>query len=128
MTDPAGEARRVRFWARATALVLALAGWGLGGPDGLAGVLWGGLVVELNLSLLVRTLARAPAWRGTSLKGTLASFYLAFAATALVCLLVIRQQWGAPPAFLAGLMSGFAGLVLALAGSGFGRLKRNRPG
>jgi hypothetical protein len=104
----------VRLWARSAALALAGAGGLLGGPDWLAGALWGGGLVEINLSLLLRFLNRAPDWRGRSLKGTLAGFYLAFAATALVCWLVIRQHWGHPLAFLLGLLSGFIGLSLAL--------------
>jgi hypothetical protein len=71
-------------------------------------------VAEANLSLLVLTLDRAPHWRGQSLKGTLLRFYLAFAATALICFLAVVFRWGQPLAFLAGLLSPIPGLGLAL--------------
>lgn len=113
--DHAAGARRVRFWTRLTALALAGAAWAfLGGAWGLAGAVLGGLAAEVNLSLLVLALERAAKWRGQSLKGTLARFYLTFLATALVCFLVIRFQWGHPLAFLAGLLSPVPGLVLGL--------------
>jgi hypothetical protein len=107
-------ARRVRLWTRLTALALAGAAWAWVGAEGLTGAALGGLVAEANLCLLVLALDRSPQWRGQSLKGTLARFYLAFAATALVCFLVIRFHWGHPLAFLAGLLSPVPGLALAL--------------
>jgi len=110
---PGAVARRVRLWARLTALALAGGAYGLGGIEGLMGAALGGLVVEANLSLLVLTLDRALQWRGPSLKGTLVYFYLAFAATALICFLVIRFRLGLPLAFLAGLLTPGSGLVLA---------------
>ena len=113
-TEAASGARRVRLWTRLSALALAGAAWALAGPEGLLGAILGGLVLEVNLSLLVRTLDRTAQWRGQSLKGTLLRFYLAFMATALVCFLVIRFQWGAPLAFLAGLLALVPGLGLAL--------------
>jgi hypothetical protein len=107
-------ARRLRFWTRLIALVLAGVSLALGGGHGLAGALLGGLLVEANLSLLVLTLDRAPQWSGQSLQGTLTRFYLSFAATALVCFLVIRFHWGHPLAFLAVLLAPVPGLALAL--------------
>jgi len=111
---PAAGARRVRLGTRLAALALAGAALALGGAGGLAGALLGGLLVEANLSLLVLTLDRASEWRGQSLQGTLARFYLAFVLTALVCFLVVRFHWGQPLAFLAGLLSLIPGLALAL--------------
>ena len=107
-------ARRVRLWTRLTALTLVGAAWRLGGAEGLIGAVLGALVVEANLGLLVLILDRAPQWRGQSLKGTLARFYLSFLATSLVCFLVIRFHWGHPLAFLAGLLTLVPGLALAL--------------
>ena len=111
---PGAGARRVRLCTRLAALALAGAALALGGAGGLAGAVLGGLLVEANLSLLVLTLDRAPEWRGRSLQGTLARFYLAFTATALVCFLAVRFHWGHPLAFLAGLLSLIPGLALAL--------------
>ena len=112
--EAAAGARRVRLCTRLSALALAGAALALGGPPGLLGAVLGGLAAEANLSLLVLALDRAPRWRGQSLRGTLAGFYLAFAATALFCFLVIRFQWGSSPAFLAGLLTPVPGLGLAL--------------
>ena len=112
--SPGAGARRVRLFTRLTALALAGAALARGGAEGLIGAALGGLVVEANLSLLVLTLDQASQWRGRSLGGTLARFYLAFAVTALVCFLVIRFRWGQPLAFLAGLLSLLPGLALAL--------------
>ncbi|MDR1043826.1 MAG: ATP synthase subunit I [Candidatus Adiutrix sp.] len=107
-------ARRVRAGARWSALALSLAGLAGGGPSWFLGVVLGGLLVEINLNLLVRTLSRAAAWQGRSLRPTLTRFYLAFGATAVACVLVIRGGWGQPLAFLLGLLSFVAGLFLAL--------------
>jgi len=111
---PVVGARRVRFWARLAALALAVTAWTLGGDWALTGAVLGALAAEVNLSLLVRALERASQWQGRSLKGTLARFYLIFAVTALLCVLVVRCQWGHPLAFLAGLLCPVPGLVLAL--------------
>ena len=112
--SPGAGARRLRLWTRLTSLGLAGAALALGGPKGLIGAILGGLLVEANLSLLVLTLDQAPEWRGRSLQGTLARFYLAFAATALICFLAVRFHWGNPLAFLAGILSPIPGLALAL--------------
>ncbi len=119
MDDPQlGEAvagaRRVRWCARLAGLILLVVCAVIGGEYWGTGAFLGWLVVELNLGLLVRTLARAPAWRGRTLWPTLARFYLTFGATVVVCILIIRNNWGHPLAFLLGLLSFFAGLVLAL--------------
>ena len=106
--------KRVRLWARLAGLVLAAASVALGGPFWLLGAFLGWLVVEINLSLLVRALAQAAQWRGRSLWPTLGRFYLAFAGTAAACFLIISNGWGEPLAFLMGLLSFFFGLVLGL--------------
>jgi hypothetical protein len=113
-TTTGAGVRRVRLWTRLTALALAGTALALGGVWALAGAVLGGAVVEANLSLLVLVMDRASRWPGRALTGTLARFYLAFAATALVCFLVVRFQWGHPLAFLAGLLSPVPGLVLGL--------------
>jgi len=120
-------ARRVRLWTRLTALALAVAAWHLGGAEGLIGAVLGILVVEANLGLLVLVLDRAPQWSGQSLRGTLARFYLAFLATALVCFLVVRFHWGHPLAFLAGLLAPVPGLVLGLISFAFSPLIKKGP-
>ncbi len=107
-------ASRVRWGARLSALAVAGVGAVLWGEYGLAGAALGWLVVEINLGLLMRFLARAADWRGRSLWPTLIRFYLTFGATIVACVLVIRGQWGHPLAFLLGLLTFFAGLVLAL--------------
>lgn len=110
-------ARRVRLGARLSGLALAAGCAFFGGDDWAAwllGAVLGALVVEANLSLLVRALARANKWRGRSLWPTLLIFYLAFAATAMICVLVIRNGWGQPLAFLTGLFSFLTGLVTGL--------------
>lgn len=107
-------ARRVRGFARSTGLLVAVAGWVVGGREWMIGALSGWLLVEINLGLLIRTLVRAPQWRGRSLWPTLISFYLIFGATAAACLVVIRNNWGHPLAFLLGLLTFFAGLILAI--------------
>jgi hypothetical protein len=112
--SPGAGARRVRLWARLSALAMAGTAGVLGGAWPLAGAVLGGLAAEANLSILVRALDRAAQWRGRSLKGTLARFYLTFLATALICFLVVRFHWGHPLAFLAGLMSPVPGLILGL--------------
>lgn len=112
--EAVGGARRVRNCARLVGLALALGCALKGGPDWFLGAALGWLVVEINLSLLVRTLARSPRWRGRSLRPTLAWFYLTFGATGLACLLIIRNGWGHPLAFLLGLLTFFFGLVLGL--------------
>ncbi|MDR2725375.1 MAG: hypothetical protein LBC90_04785 [Candidatus Adiutrix sp.] len=112
--EAAAGARRVRLWTRLSALVLTAAAWRLAGDGGLAGAALGALVVEVNLSLLVLLLDRAPQWQGRSLRGTLARFYLSFLGTALVCFLIIHFHLGHPLAFLAGLLAPVPGLALAL--------------
>jgi hypothetical protein len=112
--SPGAGARRVRLWARLSALALAVTAGVLGGAWPLAGAVLGGLAAEINLSLLVLALDRAARWRGRSLKGTLARFYLIFLATALLCFFAVRFQWGHPLAFLAGLLSPVPGLILGL--------------
>ena len=107
-------ARRVRTCARLAALALAGICLAHGGTFWLLGALLGGLLVEINLSLLVRTLARAGDWQGRSLRPTLLRFYLAFGATIAACIVVIRAGWGHPLAFLMGLLSFLVGLFLAL--------------
>ena len=107
-------ARRVRTGARLAALALAGICLAHGGSFWLLGALLGGLLVEINLSLLVRTLARAGDWQGRSLRPTLFRFYLAFGATIAACILVIKSGWGHPLAFLLGLLSFMIGLFLAL--------------
>lgn len=108
---------RVRNCSRLAALALALACAIVGGPywkDWLIGACLGGLVVEINLSLLVRTLIKSASWKGPSLWPTLLRFYLTFGATIMVCVLVVRNHWGQPLAFLLGLLSFFLGLALGL--------------
>ena len=107
-------AGRVRWCARLTALVTAGVCTAVGGEPWLIGALLGGLVVEINLTLLIRTLTRAARWQGQSMWPTLIWFYLIFGATALVCLVVVRGGFSHPLAFLLGLLSFFIGLVLAL--------------
>lgn len=110
-------ARRVRLCARLTGFILVVAGATLGGQLWLKGALLGWLVVEINLDVLILTLARAPQWRGKSLWPTLLRFYLIFGATVLVCFLAVRSHgyWGIQPlAFMLGLLTFFAGLVLGL--------------
>ena len=107
-------ARRIRTCARLAGLGLAAASFAVGGPHWLLGAVLGWLVVEINLSLMVRALARSADWRGRSLKPTLIRFYLAFGATGLVCFLIIKNGWGQPLAFLLGLLSFFLGLSLGL--------------
>lgn len=107
-------ARRLRRGARLwTAAVAVVCGF-MDGLPWFVGALLGGLVVEANLGLLLRFLSRAAEWRGTSIWPALIRFYFFFGATAVVCFLIIRNQWGHPLAFLLGLLSFFAGLVLAL--------------
>ena len=110
-------ARRVRFFTRLSALALIAvcvyigeADW----PDWVIGALLGGLVVEVNLSLLLRFLARASDWKGRSIWPTLLFFYLSFGASILICVLVVRNHWGHPLAFLLGLFSFIVGLALGL--------------
>lgn len=108
---------RVRNCSRLAALALMLACAAVGGlywKDWLAGAFLGGLVVEINLSLLVRTLIKSVSWKGPSLWPTLLRFYLTFGATIVVCILVVRNHWGQPLAFLLGLLSFFLGLALGL--------------
>ena len=116
---------RVRFMARLVAVVVAGAAWAVGGESWLVGAMFGGLVVEVNLTLLKHTLGRAKGWHGRALWPTLLGFYLAFGATVGVCFLVVRQNWGHPGAFLMGLASFFVGLVLALLSF---TIKRPKPG
>lgn len=108
---------RVRGCARLAALLIAALCAVLGGPPRLGwllGALLGGLVVEINLSLLVRMLVRSPNWRGRSLWPTILRYYLAFGFTIIVCVVVVRNHWGQPLAFLLGLLSFFIGLALGL--------------
>ena len=107
-------ARRIRACARLAGLGLAAACFAVGGSHWLLGAVLGWLVVEINLSLMVRTLTRSADWRGRSLRPTLIRFYLAFGATGLACFLIIRNGWGQPLAFLLGLLSFFLGLSLGL--------------
>lgn len=108
---------RVRNCSRLATLAIMPACAAVGGlywKDWLIGALLGGLVVEINLSLLVRTLIKASSWKGPSLWPTLLRFYLTFGATIVVCILVVRNHWGQPLAFLLGLLSFFLGLALGL--------------
>lgn len=114
LPEAVAGARRVRWAARLAGLGVAGLGLLLWGESGLTGAFWGWLVVEVNLGLLVRTLVRSADWRGRSLWPTLIRFYLTFGATIVVCVLIIRNHWGHPLAFLLGLLSFFAGLVLGL--------------
>lgn len=110
-------ARRVRLLARLAGLILVTAGAAFGGPLWLKGGFLGWLVVELNLDALIRTLVRAPQWRGKSLWPTLLRFYLIFGATVLACFLAVRGHvyLGIQPlAFLLGLLTFFLGLVLGI--------------
>lgn len=110
-------AARVRCFARLTTLVVMTVCAVLGGQgwtNWLIGALLGGLVVDINLGLLLRTLMKAAEWKGRSLWPTLLKFYLTFGATVVVCILVVRNQWGHPLAFLLGLLSFFIGLSLGL--------------
>ncbi|KXS55989.1 MAG: hypothetical protein AMR96_05150 [Candidatus Adiutrix intracellularis] len=109
-----GEAKRVRFFARLTALVTIAATLRNAGTDWLTGVIWGALVVEINLSLLIRVLSHSATWLGHSLWPTIFRFYLIFGFTLAICALVIINKWGHPLAFLLGLLSFFIGLVLAI--------------
>lgn len=110
-------AARVRSCSRLAALAIMLACAFVGGPDWkswLTGALLGGLVVEANLSLLFRVLIKSVSWKGRSLWPTLLKFYLTFGATIVFCILVVRNHWGQPLAFLMGLLSFFLGLALGL--------------
>lgn len=110
-------ARRVRFFARLSGLLLIIIGAVLGGRLWLTGGLLGWLLVELNLDMLIRTIVRSPLWRGRSLRPTLFGFYLLFGATVLSCFLLVRGHAYVglhPLAFLLGLLTFFAGLVLGL--------------
>lgn len=110
-------ARRLRLFARLAGLALVVAGAALGGRLWLTGGLLGWLLVEINLDLLIRTLVRAPFWRGRSLRPTLLGFYLLFGATVLACFILVRghASFGLHPlAFLLGLLTFFAGLVLGI--------------
>lgn len=95
-------------------LLAMVTGAVLAGQKWLIGAMLGWLVVEINLGLLIRTLVRSSQWRGRSLWPTLLCFYFIFGVTAGVCLVVIRNHWGHPLAFLLGLLTFFAGLVLAI--------------
>ncbi len=114
LLEAVAGARRVRWGSRLAGLGVAAISLVLWGRFGLAGALLGWLVVEINLGLLVRTLIRSADWRGRSLWPTLIRFYLTFGATIVACVLIIRNHWGHPLAFLLGLLSFFAGLVLGL--------------
>jgi peptidoglycan biosynthesis protein MviN/MurJ (putative lipid II flippase) len=132
-TDPRlGETlagvRRVRWAARLAALAAAGAGASLWGEYGLAGAALGWLVVEINLGLLARLLARAASGGGRSLWPVLIRFYLTFGATITACVLVIRNHWGHPLAFLLGLFTFFAGLTLALVSFIFKKPEAVYPG
>lgn len=108
---------RVRNSARLASLGIMLACAAVGGlywQNWLIGALLGGLVVEINLSLLVRTLIKSASWKGPSLWPTLLRFYFTFGFTIVVCILVVRNHWGNPLAFLLGLLSFFLGLALGL--------------
>ena len=107
-------ARRVRWCVRSAALVMAGVCAVIGGEEWLIGALLGGLVVEFNLSLLIRTLARSANWPGRSLGPTLVRFYLIFGLTIVVCVLIVRSHFGHPLAFLLGLLSFLIGLGLGL--------------
>ena len=107
-------ARRVRWCARSAALVIIGVCAVIGGEEWLIGAFLGGLVVEINLSLLIRALARSANWAGRSLGPTLVRFYLIFGATVAVCLLIVRSHFGHPLAFLLGLLSFLIGLGLGL--------------
>lgn len=107
-------ARRARFFARLAGLLAVVAGAFSVGQQWLLGAGLGWLVVEVNLDLLIRTLVRASRWRGRSLWPTVLWFYLVFGVTAGACLVIIRNQWGHPLAFILGLLSFFVGLVLAI--------------
>lgn len=110
-------ARRVRFFARLSGLLLIVIGAVLGGRLWLTGGLLGWLLVEINLDMLIRTIVRSPLWRGQSLRPTLFGFYLLFGATVLSCFLLVRGHACVglhPLAFLLGLLTFFAGLVLGL--------------
>lgn len=114
LVEAIAGAKRVRWAARAWVLVAALACLIVEGRHWMAGVLLGGLVVELNLALLLRTLARAGQWRGRSLWPTVIWFYVLFGCTIIFCVTVIRSGWGHPLGFLLGLLSLFGGLAVAL--------------
>ena len=122
-SEAVAGARRVRWCARLVALVMAGVCLIIGGEYWLAGALLGGLVVEINLGLLVRTLAGAANWRGRSLWPTLLRFYITFGATIVACVMVIRNNFGHPLGFLLGLLSFFIGLVLALLSFAFTKPK-----
>ena len=110
-------ARRVRFFTRLSALAIMAACVFVGGADWpvwLVGAFLGGLVVELNLNLLLRFLDKASNWKGRSLWPTLLFFYLSFGASIVICVLVVRNHWGHPLAFLLGLFSFVIGLSLGL--------------
>lgn len=107
-------AGRVRCCARLAALITVVGCAIVGGAQGLIGALLGGLLVEINLSLLMRTMSRSANWRGRSMWPTLGRFYLVFGFTAVACVIIVRSQFGHPLAFLLGLLSFFFGVVLAL--------------
>ena len=108
-------ARRVRFAARLWSLGVVGLGYFLdGGFYWVWGAALGWLVVEINLSLLVRAIDVSPKWRNPSLKSVLFFFYLAFGLTILFCFLTIKHDLGNPLAFLFGLLSFIAGLVSGL--------------
>lgn len=108
------SAQRVRTGARLAGALIIVLCFALGGKIWAWGAWMGAFLVEINLGFLYRFLQRAQDWSGTGLRPTLFRFYLAFGATALLCFLVIRNQWGHPLGFLLGLLSFAVGLGAGL--------------
>lgn len=110
-------ARRVRWVARLYSVVMVVVCLSLGGEYWeywLRGLFLGWLLVEINLSILVYALGRVDGWSKATFWPLLIRFYLLFGATIATCILIIRNEWGFPLAFLLGLLSFFIGLVGAL--------------
>ncbi len=103
--------KRLRLASALAALALVAAAPWLGGASWALGAALGGLAVAVNLWLLKLFIQRASSWRGRSLWPSLGRFYFFFALTALFCVLVVRQGWGDPLGFLAGLLSFVMGLA-----------------
>jgi hypothetical protein len=68
-------------------------------------VIIGGLIALVNYRLLERTVSRSilPREKHGILRKVLVKYYLRFAATALVLLIVVRQGWAEPLGLLVGL-------------------------
>lgn len=83
-----------------SALALALVNW-----RSALGVVVGGLIALVNYRLLERTVRRTilPRQKNGVMRTVLVKYYVRFAATALVLLLLVRQGWVEPLGLLVGL-------------------------